>query len=68
MIPSDQPEQSGRAVIVIIALSLLINLGAAVAFVAEALSPETPARQTSSLGAGDSDPGDPLPPLARVAP
>ena len=65
----DQPEQSGRAVILILALALLVTLGTAVAVTALVLRNETPARPSSSLGAGDSGPGGPhLPhPPARAA-
>jgi|GEM_PF-5752335 len=66
MIPCDQPEQSGRAVILIVILALLIAIGAALAFVAEAALTETPARH-SSLGAGDSGLGPSQPSPARAA-
>lgn len=67
MIPSDQQEQSGRAIILIVALVLLITLGAGLAFVARVLMAETPARHSSLPGAGDSSPGGSLPPPARAA-
>lgn len=62
----EQPEQSGRAVIVIVALGLLITLGAGAVFVALALIPETSERP-SSLGAGASGPGISQPSRARAA-
>lgn len=67
MIPSDPQEQSGRAIILIVALVLLITLGAGLAFVARALMAETPERPSSSQGVGDSGPGSSLPPPARAA-